>query len=1004
MKSIPRGTRFVYLGTTAKADILGVGDYILKLRGGGKLVLKDTVYAPNMRKNLISVSKLESIGYSVLFGNSQVKILLNGNLVQSGDLFEGLYYINDICNDGNMHCLVGEHNSVVRNINSNNNCSESYLWHLRLGHISKNRIKRLISSGILDFNWVDYGICEACIMGKMTRAPFPKAMRAEEPLAIIHSDICGEMSTPTFGQKIYFITFIDDYSRFGYVYLLKHKSEGFDMFKVFKAEVENQLNKKIKVLRTDRGGEYTSGILDEFCKEHGIIHHYTLPYTPQQNGVAERRNRTLMDMVRSMMAYSDLPLSFWGEALHTAVYLLNHTPSKAVKVTPYELWKGRKPTLRNLAVWGCNAQIKVPSQNRTKLQPKSTPGIFIGYCSGSNGYRFYDPENRKVLESRDAIFLDQDTPRRAKRPRVELLVDNSGHSENISNTEEPNPIEQDEPSTSMPRRSGRNAQTPSYLDDYFTFLGEVHSKASLEEEPKSFKQAMGSPESSLWMEAMQEELNSMKKNNVWELVNLPNNRKTIGSKWIFKRKRNASGLVEKYKARLVAKGYTQREGIDFVETFSPVAKFTSIRILSALTAYFDLELHQMDVKTAFLNGYLEEEIYMVQPDGFVEKGNEDKVCKLNRSIYGLKQASRQWYKLFDNAITSYGFSMTEEDHCIYLKIVGESFVMLSLYVDDILIASNNKGTLLEVKSWLSSSFDMKDMGEASYVLGVEIHRNRDKKVLGLSQKAYLNAVLKRFAMENCNPVTVPMVRGTKLSEELCPKTPEEIKKMKDIPYSSALGSLMYAMLFTRPDLCHTVGILSRYQQNPGHAHWKQIKYALRYIKGTLDYALCFNGQNLQLQGYTDADCQGDLDERKSTSGYLFTLAGGAISWKSKKQDSVALSSMESEYIAASEAVKEGVWLKEFLASLKIVESASKPVTIYCDNQAAMKVSRDPKFHSKSKHIEAKYHYIRDVINRLKFVQLEYLPSVNMVADPLTKSLSQEVFCRHVNDMGLRKFN
>jgi hypothetical protein len=711
-----------------------------------------------------------------------------------------------------------------------------------------------------------------------------------------------------------------------------------------------------------------------------------------------------------MMAYSDLPLSFWGEALHTAVYLLNHSPSKSVKVTPYELWKGRKPSLRHLAVWGCNAQIRVPSQLRTKLQPKSTSGIFIGYASGSNGYRFYDPEKNKLIESGDAVFLDQDTPRRAKRSRVELLVqpenndlpsteqyvqENNGASLNTNNTT----------STSIPRRSGRNTQAPSYLDEYFTFLGEVHSKVqTLEEEPRTFKAALASPESKLWMEAMQEELNSMKKNNVWELTELPNNRRAIGSKWIFKRKLNASGHVDKYKARLVAKGFTQKEGIDFVETFSPVAKFTSIRIISALSAYYDLELHQMDVKTAFLNGTLDEEIYMSQPDGFIEKGKETMVCKLNRSIYGLKQASRQWYLLFDNAITSYGFSMTEGDHCIYSKIEGNKFVLLSLYVDDILIASNDFETLLKVKLWLSSKFDMKDMGEASYVLGVEIHRDRKNRILGLSQKAYLNSVLKKFSMEESKSVAVPILKGIKLSEEMCAKTPEERKFMSNIPYSSALGSLMYAMLFTRPDLCYAVGILSRYQVNPGETHWKQLRNVLRYVKGTMDYHLCFNGHNLQLQGFTDADWQGDLDERKSTSGYIFKLAGGAISWRSKKQESVAQSSMEAEYIAASEAVKEGVWLKEFLASLGVVKSAANPVTIFCDNQAAIKVSKDPKFHSKSKHIEGKYHYIRDVINRLKTIRLQFLPSVDMVADPLTKPLSQETFCKHVHDMGLCVWN
>jgi hypothetical protein len=247
--------------------------------------------------------------------------------------------------------------------------------------------------------------------------------------------------------------------------------------------------------------------------------------------------------------------------------------------------------------------------------------------------------------------------------------------------------------------------------------------------------------------------------------------------------------------------------------------------------------------------------------------------------------------------------------------------------------------------------------------------------------------MKRFSMEYCKPTTIPIVKGTKLSEELCPRTPGEKERMKGIPYSSALGSLMYAMLFTRLDPSHTIRFLSRYQKNHGEEHWKQLKYVLRYVKGTLDYSLCFNGHNLQLQGYTNADWQGDLDDQKPASGYIFTLAGGPISWCSTKQDSIALSSMEAAHIAASEAAKEGVWLREFLASLKVVESASQPVTIFCDNMAAIKVSKDPKFHSKSRHIEGRYHYIRDVINRLGSISLVYLPSTSMVADPLTKHVS-----------------
>ncbi|WVZ84014.1 hypothetical protein U9M48_031098 [Paspalum notatum var. saurae] len=298
--------------------------------------------------------------------------------------------------------------------------------------------------------------------------------------------------------------------------------------------------------------------------------------------------------------------------------------------------------------------------------------------------------------------------------------------------------------------------------------------------------------------------------------------------------------------------------------------------------------------------------------------------------------------------------MTEGDHCIYTKIIGGNFVLLCLYVDDILIASNDKVTLTEVKAWLFSKFDTKDMGEASYVLGVEIHRDRYRRLLGLCQKSYLRSVLKRFSMENCKLVDVPLITGTKLSNELCPNTTEKKQRMKSIHYSLALGCLMCAMLFTRPDLSHAIGILSRYQKNHGEEHWKQIKNVLRYFKETLDYSLCFNGHNLQLQGYTDADWQEDLDHQKSTSGYIFILAGGAISWCSRKQSSVTLSSMEAEYIAASEAAKEDVWLRKFLASLKVVYY----------------VSKDPEFRSKSKHIEGMYRYIRDVINRLKAIHNE----------------------------------
>ena len=362
------------------------------------------------------------------------------------------------------------------------------------------------------------------------------------------------------------------------------------------------------------------------------------------------------------------------------------------------------------------------------------------------------------------------------------------------------------------------------------YLQESDCNVGADNDPLSFSQAISSTNSNLWMDAMKDKMDSMASNRVWSLVELPNGAKTIGCKWVFKTKRDSLGNIERHKARLVAKGFTQREGIDYTETFSPVSKKDSLRIVMALVAHLDLELHQMDVKTAFLNGDLEEEVYMKQPEGFSSKDGEHLVCKLNKSIYGLKQASRQWYKKFHEVITSFGFEENIMDQCIYLKVSGSKVCFLVLYVDDILLATNDKGLLREVKQFLSSNFDMKDMGEGSYVIGIKIHRDRSRGILGLSQEAYINKVLERFRMKDCSPSVAPIVKGDRFSLNQCPRNDIEREQMKNIPYASAVGSIMYAQVCTRPDIAYAVGVLGRYQSNPGIDHWKAAKKVLRYLQ------------------------------------------------------------------------------------------------------------------------------------------------------------------------------
>ncbi|KAL5815400.1 hypothetical protein ACOSQ4_026041 [Xanthoceras sorbifolium] len=856
----------------------------------------------------------------------------------------------------------------------------------------------------------------------------------------------------SYGQK-YFISFIDDYSRYMYLYLLHNKNEAINAFKIFKAEVEKQCGKQIKIVRSDRGGEYygrytesgqAPGPFVRFLQENGIVAQYTMPGSPDQNGVAERRNRTLLDMVRSMLSSSNLPKSLWTEALKTAVYILNRVPTKAVPKTPFELWKGWKPSLRHMRIWGCPSEVRIYNPQEKKLDPRTISGYFIGYAERSKGYRFYCPShNTRIVESRNAKFLEYDlisgsdqirniiseidhsvsqpstsgdrlvivhnapqVQTSVEQPIIEVpqVVDNIPVDHVIQEFPETSErqvgphIFQENISTTL-RRSTRTKRS-AIPSDYVVYLQESDYNVGAENDPESFSQAMSCKESKLWYNAMIDEMSSMKSNKVWDLVELPNGAKAIGCKWVFKTKKDSLGNIERYKARLVAKGFTQKEGIDYTETFSPVSKKDSLRVILALVAQFDFELQQMDVKTAFLNGDLEDEVYMKQPEGFPSSDGEQLVCKLKKSIYGLKQASRQWYLKFHNVISSFGFVENIMDQCIYQKVSGSKICFLVLYVDDILLATNDKGLLHEVKQFLSENFDMKDMGEASYVIGIKIRRDRFQGILGLSQETYINKVLERFRMKDCSPSVAPIVKGDRFNLNQCPKNDLEREQMKNIPYASAVGSLMYAQVCTRPDIAFVVGMLGRYQSNPGLDHWKAVKKVMRYLQGTKDYMLMYRRtDNLEVIGYSDSDFAGCVDSRKSTSGYIFMMASGAVSWRSAKQSLTATSTMEAEFVSCFEATSHGVWLKSFISGLRIVDSISKPLKMYCDNSAAVFMAKNNKSGSRSKHIDIKYFAIKERVKEKKVV-IEHVSTELMIADPLTKGMPPFKFKDHVNNMGL----
>ncbi|GJR47640.1 retrotransposon protein, putative, ty1-copia subclass [Tanacetum coccineum] len=517
---------------------------------------------------------------------------------------------------------------------------------------------------------------------------------------------------------------------YGYVYLLKHKHEVFDTFKVFQKEVENQLGKTIKSLRFDRGGEYMSQEFLDHLKDHGIIAHRTPPYTPQHNGVSERRNQTLLDMVRSMMSQTTLPKSFWDYALESAARILNMVPTKKVEKTPYKVWHRQAPKLPYLKVWGCEALVKRDTLTKPeKLEPKSIKCIFVGYPKETIGYSFYYPPENKVFVARNAEFLENsliNLEASGSLEDLEIIQEEDTHpSLDTSLNHEDDDQEIDEPQSNINPicRSTRTRRPTDRLCLYVD--AEEHELGDLGE-PANYKAALLDPESEKWLNAMNVEMQSMKDNKVWELVDLPPDGKPVGHKWLFKKKTDMDGAVHTYKARLVAKGFTQTPWIDYEEIFSPVADIRAIRILIAIAAFYDYEIWQMDVKTAFLNGYLNEEVYMEQPQGFVSQKCPNRVCKLKRSIYGLKQASRQWNKRFDDEIKKFGFSQNRDEPCVYVKASGSYVTFLILYVNDILIMGNNIPMLQDVKSYLGRCFAIKDLGEAAYILRIKIYRDRSK--------------------------------------------------------------------------------------------------------------------------------------------------------------------------------------------------------------------------------------------------------------------------------------
>jgi Reverse transcriptase (RNA-dependent DNA polymerase) len=535
-------------------------------------------------------------------------------------------------------------------------------------------------------------------------------------------------------------------------------------------------------------------------------------------------------------------------------------------------------------------------------------------------------------------------------------------------------------STFATRSSGRTRREP----DRFIPEGCFKAKTLSDDEPKDEKEALSGPDSEFWRQAINEEYTSLIENRSWDLAELPEGKTPIDCKWVFKIKRDARGEIERYKARLVAKGYTQKAGIDYDEVYAPVSKYTTLRAFLAHVAAEDLELHQLDIKTAFLNGDLEEEIYMRQPPLYGQGGPRT-VCKLLRSLYGLRQAPRAWHTRLKSALEELGFVASEADAALFILKLDTGTVYLLVYVDDLLCAAKTIGEVKRIFKLIGATFEARDLGEATYFLHMEIKRDRSARTLFLSQERYALDLITKFNMDSAHPRALPMSTGTKLTrhgENKC-----------DTPYYGMLiGSLLYLAVCTRPDIAYAVGALARYMSDPLQEHWELAKGLLRYLRGTTAFGIKF-GPSSGLRGFCDSDYAGDIDTRRSTTGYAFIYHGGAIAYGVKLQPTVAVSTTETEYMAAGVAAKEALSIRKLLISLG-TDLRGTPIKIYCDNEGAIKLLKHPIASVRTKHIDVIHHFARERVDR-KEIKYIGCSTADNVADCLTKPLPQQKFelCR-----------
>ncbi|GAU26641.1 hypothetical protein TSUD_102510 [Trifolium subterraneum] len=857
----------VKFGNDSTLAAEGVGDVLIMRKDSKQSLISNVLYIPGMKSNLLSIGQLIEKNYKVVIEDRLMKLTdANGRLILKAPMSQNRTF--------KIELDVLEHRCLATAASK-----DEWLWHYKLGHLNFNDMcdlqKKQLVSGLPEIE-IPKEVCEECVQSKQHRNSFSKEVKSKTKaiLEVVYSDVCGPIQVESIGGNKYFVTFIDDFSRKLWTYLIKKKSDVLDVFIKYKSMVERQSGHKLKTLRTDGGGEYVSNEFDALF-------------------------------------------------VSTATYILNRCPTKKLEgITQEECWSGIKPSLSHLRVFGSITHRHVSDQLRRKLDDKSSQMVLIGYHS-TRGYKLLDPVTRQIVISKDVIvdeLKEWDWNDSVKKSSHRVWSEDSSSETEV----------QTMPQANRPQRTRAI--------------------------PASVIKALNNPK---WIDAMTGELASIDKNDTWSLVDLPHGKKAIDVKWVFKLKVNTQGEVTRYKARLVAKEFLQKEGIDFDEVFAPVARIETIRLVV----------------------------------GFEVDNQKDKVYRLHKALYGLKQAPRAWNRKIDSFLGDIKFLKCTTEHGVYVRrSSSNNLIILCLYVDDLLITGGNEKEISDFKLELMREFEMTDLGHISYFLGIEFYKS--SRGLLMHQRRYASEVLKRFEMDNCNHAITPSEPRLQLSKS------EEEAEVDPTQYRRLIGSLRY-LYNTRSDLAYIVGIVSRFIQKPKLSHLAAVKRILRYIRGTMDYGILFpstdKGKQCKLVAYSDSSWCGDIEDRKSTAGYVFLLGGAPIAWSSKKESVVALSSCEVEYIAASLCACQAIWLANLIE--EIMGEDHGVVKMRIDNISAINLAKNHVAHGKSKHIEMRFHYLREQVSNGR-ICVEHCKSEDQIADIMTTTVQTEIFKRIRNMMGL----